>query len=121
MSGQVLRVWFDLICCECYDVLNLNVSSDDFESERFLEGSEPVWCKKCNDYVFPISIQKREYNTHLEVPKGCYRIERDTPHGEEIIYIGGIGINKNLEPFRVVLPNPSGLTIKGSPTSRRKK
>lgn len=91
--GQVIRTWVDILCSECYSVLSLKLPDGPYYKKK----DDSEFCPICNDWVFPIVVLKREYNTRKAVAKGCQRIERDISHGIEIVHIDGEGITKNME------------------------
>ena len=88
--SQVIQVWLDLLCSECYHPLAFRKSLD-------CDIDEPIWCDRCEDWSFPIVIMKREYNIALATPKGHQTIQSDIPHGIEILHIGGAGIVTTVE------------------------
>ena len=104
--SQIIKVWVDLLCSECYSIIKLNIDSSSYD-KKVRESDDSEYCEKCQDWVFPIVVMKREFDTRLSVPVGTQLIERSINHGVEIIHIGGEGIVKNLEP------SPTGAT---SPT-----
>lgn len=96
--GQVIRVWVDLLCSDCYRVLEAELLASDYD-KRLQKMDETMFCQDCDDFVFPIVVMKREYDTRLATSMSHQVIQRDIEHGVEIVHIGGQGINKNLEPL----------------------
>ena len=84
--SQVIKVWVDLLCSHCYRIIRVQVEEYDKKIEK-IDNTE--YCNDCKDWVFPIVITKREYDTRLA--KG------EIEHGVEIIHIDGEGIVKNLD------------------------
>ena len=90
--SQVIRVWSDLLCSCCYLVL-----SKEFPVEKYEGPDEPIHCDSCDDWVFPIVVMKREYDTSLAPKLDAMRMEKEVPHGVEILHIDGEGIHMLIE------------------------
>jgi len=95
--SQVIRTWIDLICSQCYSVIDARMPNDEYD-KWLREGDGTIFCEKCGDYVFPIDIMKQEYDTRESPSEGAQAIQGDIEHGVEILHIGGAGITHNLEP-----------------------
>lgn len=96
--GQIIKTWVDVLCSECYRCIKSEVPDDEYYESKEKDDSE--WCDDCQDWIFPIVILKREYDTRKIVPKGHQVVERDIEHGIEIIHIDGEGIVINAEKER---------------------
>jgi hypothetical protein len=92
--GQIIKTWVDVLCSECYRCIKTNVSDDEYYKNR---KDDTEWCDDCKDWIFPIVVLKREYDTRKVVSKGHQKIEREIVHGVEIIHIDGEGITMNAE------------------------
>ena len=92
--SQIIKVWVDLLCSRCYKPIELGLDSNLYD-KKVRESDDTEFCESCNDWIFPIVIMKREYDTRRIIGKGCQKMERDVKHGIEIIAIEGIGITEN--------------------------
>jgi len=106
--GQVIRVWHDLLCSECYQVLQTGMDSEMLR-QIYRDGDEPMFCIQCEEFRFPIVVTKQEYDVRKVNSFGVQQIERDIEHGIEILHLSGVGIITNLEPEPVITQSSSSI------------